>query len=136
MRRDFHPGREHLRRVRPLLPLVRPAGLLGPILSPPPVGAPNWRLDGMIILTTVQESGGAEWYHVSYSRPDRVPSHEDTCAVRAAMFRPDALVIAVYPPVDEYINQHPYCLHLWERLGPERLVPDLRVCEAGSGPSI
>lgn len=119
--------RWHLRRVRQLLPAVCPPDLVGPIVRPD-LGLPMWRLGGVRMLASVQEQPDAvEWYHVSYSREGEIPSHADTCAVRLAMFRHDACVVQVFPPVSEYVNENPHVLHLWQRLGTERLIPDLRV---------
>lgn len=118
--------RQQLQRVRPLLGCWRNY-LAGPYLQG--IGGPSWRAGDLLILATVQPAvDESEWYHVSYSRQDRIPTHEDTLLVRRTMFKPDALAIAVYPPVDEYVNAHPYTLHLWQRLAPAgRLVPDLRM---------
>lgn len=120
-------ARAQLRLIRPMLPMVKSAGLLGPIIDPR-LCHPKWTLGPLVILATVQPADDETlWYHVSYSLADRCPTHEETCAVRAAMFKPDALVVAVFPPVDEYVNHYPFCLHLWQRIGGERLIPDLRV---------
>lgn len=115
--------RSQLRMVRQCMPAER-TGLLGPYVKP----APAWRMGALYVLTSVQPvADGTTWYHVSYSRQDQIPTHEDTCAVRKAFFRADALAVAVFPPVDEYVNIHPRTLHLWQRLLPEdRLIPDLR----------
>lgn len=127
MNRDGHPAREQLRVVRMLLPTTRTPGLLGPIVEAR-AAQPSWRLGELLILASVQPAADdSPWYHVSYSFAERIPTHEDTCRVRAAMFRPEALVVAVFPPVSEYVNLHPFCLHLWQRIGKERLIPDLRV---------
>lgn len=124
-----HPARAQLRLIRPLLPDFKPSNLLGPIIDPR-LGHPTWRLGPLAIIATVQPASDESlWYHVSYSLADRCPTHDETCAVRAAMFRPDALVVAVFPPVDEYVNHMPFCLHLWQRIGGERLIPDLRVSD-------
>lgn len=124
-----HPARAQLRLIRPLLPDFKPAKLLGPIVDPR-LDQPKWTLGSMAILATVQPAADdSPWYHVSYSFADRCPTHDETCAVRSMMFRPDALVVAVFPPVDEYVNHMPFCLHLWQRIGGERLIPDLRVSD-------
>lgn len=126
-----HPARAQLRLIRPLLPDFKTRDLLGPIIDPR-LDQPKWTLGTLAILATVQPAADESlWYHVSYSLADRCPTHDDTCAVRAAMFKPDALVVAVFPPVDEYVNHMPFCLHLWQRIGGERLIPDLRVYVPG-----
>jgi hypothetical protein len=122
-----HPARAQIRMIRHLLPAAKSPGLLGPIIDNR-CGSPIWRIGDLQILATVQpDADGTPWYHVSYSLIDKTPTHEQTCMVRTAMFRPDVVVVAVFPPVDEYVNLHPFCLHLWQRLTKDRLIPDLRV---------
>ncbi len=133
-----HPAREHIKIIRHLLPDAKVPGLLGPIIDNR-IGSPLWRIGDLQILATVQpDTAGTPWYHVSYSLADKTPTHEQTCLVRAAMFKPTAVVVAVFPPVDEYVNLHPFCLHLWQRLTPERLIPDLRIHDLSDliGPTI
>lgn len=125
--KDNHPGREQLKVVRLLMPHALPLGVLGPIIDPR-VGPPVYRYGTLQIFATVQPAADeSPWYHVSYSRSDRVPDHDDTCLVRRVFFKPEALVLAVFPPTDEYVNHHQFCLHLWQRIGGARVVPDLRV---------
>lgn len=114
-------------RARGLIPPRTPA--LGPFLEG--ISSPVWRLGELYMLASVQkDETGRSWYHVSYSRKDICPTQDDSEAVRAAMFQADALVIAVYPPRDEWVCHTSGVLHLWQRLGDDRLVPDLRVKSA------
>lgn len=100
-----------------------------------------WRGRGLLVLADVGQrgdgspAGTASWYHVSFSRTGRMPTYDDAALVRRAFFRPASVVVQVFPPESEHVNDHPYCLHLWERLNPPRLIPDLRVW-AGAGPNM
>lgn len=122
--------RECWARVRPYLrsPSAAP-DMFGPRWHGPPVMNPVWwGRDGLGVLASLDVvADGTRWLHASYSRQDRIPDHADTLAVRRLIFPADAVVIAVLPPEDEYVNDHPRCLHLWQRIGSERLVPDLRL---------
>ena len=53
------------------------------------------------------------WEHVSVSREDRCPTWEEMCQVKALFWDPEDTVIEYHPPASEYVNNHPYCLHLW-----------------------
>ena len=64
------------------------------------------------------------WRHVSIRREDRMPSYRELKAMRARFFPADAEVIQVFPPEEEFVNQHPYCLHLWWNKD-RRLCPSL-----------
>jgi hypothetical protein len=82
---------------------------------------------------TVILSGGYRddipWLHVSTAWRHRLPTWEELHDVRE-LFLDDALVaVQVFPPKAEYINVHPFCLHLYARADGERTVPDLRIVE-------
>jgi hypothetical protein len=55
------------------------------------------------------------WEHVSVaSRSGPCPSWELMASVKALFWRDDEAVIQFHPPRSEYVNAHPYCLHLWK----------------------
>lgn len=56
------------------------------------------------------------WDHVSVSLPgrNRCPTWEEMCEVRDLFFDPSYAVIQIHPAVEDYCNDHPYCLHLWQ----------------------
>lgn len=62
-------------------------------------------------------SDGEGWEHVSVSMLDRCPTWEEMCRVKDAFWSPDDLVIQMHPPASDYVNNHPYCLHLWRKAG-------------------
>lgn len=70
--------------------------------------------------------GAQPWLHVSTSRAERLPSWEDLREVKDLFCGRDRLALQVLPPEAEYVNAHPYVLHLWVALGPGRPVPDFR----------
>ena len=89
-----------------------------------------FRLSTLNVMVGVEVHGPGvgTWLHVSYSLRgvDKPPEHKHTCRVRQLFFDPAQVVIAVFPPAAEYVNDAEV-LHLWSRLDPaERLVPDLR----------
>jgi hypothetical protein len=61
-------------------------------------------------------AGGDEtgWEHVSVSISRRPPNWQEMCFVKRLFWRPDETVMQLHPPESEYINVHPYCLHLWK----------------------
>lgn len=60
-------------------------------------------------------SDGGGWDHVSVSpwNQKRCPTWEEMCAIKDMFFEPEETVIQYHPPHSEYVNNHPYCLHLW-----------------------
>lgn len=73
---------------------------------------------------TVIASDGAGWEHVSVSRKDRCPTWDEMCQVKDLFWGEDDCVIQYHPPKSEYVNNHPYCLHLWRPIGQYLPVPD------------
>lgn len=59
------------------------------------------------------------WEHVSVSTRVRCPTWEEMCYVKSLFWDPEDLVIQIHPPESDYINEHPYCLHLWRPVGVE-----------------
>lgn len=51
--------------------------------------------------------------HVSMSYPRHMPSWKEIKAVRESFFFNDEVVAQVLPPRAEWINDHPFCHHLW-----------------------
>ena len=62
-------------------------------------------------------SDGEGWEHVSVSLPGRCPNWREMCAIKALFWDDNDFVIQIHPTVDEYVNNHPYCLHLWRKAG-------------------
>lgn len=58
-------------------------------------------------------SWGGGWDHVSVSFPNRCPTWEEMCEIKQMFFRPDEVCVQYHPAESEYVNTHPYCLHIW-----------------------
>jgi len=61
------------------------------------------------------EAGLSKWEHVSVSifRRKMCPSWEDMCLAKSIFWEPEDCVVQFHPPESDYVNQHPYTLHLW-----------------------
>lgn len=68
-------------------------------------------------------SEGLGWEHVSASLPTRCPTWSEMCEVKAMFWGPEDCVVQYHPPESEYVNCHPYCLHLWRPIGTSLLRP-------------
>jgi hypothetical protein len=55
------------------------------------------------------------WEHVSVSTERRPPNWQEMCFVKDLFWSEDECAIQYHPPKSEYVNNHPYCLHLWSR---------------------
>lgn len=61
----------------------------------------------------VMAGRGLGWEHVSVSLPFRCPTWAEMCAIKRLFFEPDEVVVQYHPAEAEYVNFHPYCLHMW-----------------------
>ena len=68
-------------------------------------------------------SWGMGWEHVSVSLPNRCPTWEELHFVKRAWWRGGETVIQYHPAETEYVNYHPFCLHLWRPIGQEVPTP-------------
>lgn len=64
------------------------------------------------------------WEHVSITVKNRrgvqlgrCPTWEQMAKVKATFWSDDEAVMQLHPPRSDYVNHHPYCLHLWRPVG-------------------
>lgn len=65
-----------------------------------------------VILSVAVEDDQRKWLHVSLAHRNRLPTYETLKLVKDT-FIGDRKAIQVFPSEKEYVNKHPYCLHLW-----------------------
>lgn len=73
-------------------------------------------LDGGRVI--VSKDGGL--WHLSMSYPGKIPSYEQLKSARYKYLPDDILVAQLFPPSKDFVNLHPYVLHLWQ-LKPEEV---------------
>ena len=78
---------------------------------------------GLRVIITVEVHEGQKWWHVSVSRENRLPTWQDIRKVKDLFVGADEKAIMVLPSDDEYVNVHPYCMHLYCNLNRDPL-PD------------
>lgn len=57
-------------------------------------------------------SGG--WEHVSIDGKKRTPDWEEMCRLKDMFFEDNECCVQYHPPKIEYVNNIPYCLHIWK----------------------
>lgn len=70
-------------------------------------------------------SDGMGWDHVSVSREDRIPNWREMCDIKKIFWDPEDCVIQFHPPESQYVNNHPYVLHLWRPQNEKIPMPPL-----------
>jgi len=68
---------------------------------------------------TVIASIGEGWEHVSVSRTNRCPNWPEMDHIKRLFFRDNETVMQLHVPIQDHINFHPNCLHLWRPLNAE-----------------
>jgi hypothetical protein len=58
-------------------------------------------------------SDGQDWEHVSVSLSTRCPTWDEMNKVKNLFWDETDAVMQLHPPISNYVNNHPYCLHLW-----------------------
>lgn len=75
-----------------------------------------------------QVSDGMGWQHVSVTLTkdiglgkkknlvtvERCPTWEEMCYVKSLFWEDEESVMQLHPPKSQWVNNHPYCLHLWK----------------------
>lgn len=76
-------------------------------------------VDGRSFFVIASNGGG--WDHVSVSpcsrKRQRCPTWEEMCAIKDMFFAPEECVMQLHPAKSQYVNDHPFCLHLWRPNG-------------------
>ena len=96
----------------------------GPYKSDPGYSCGLFKIPYKSRTMTVLVSDGTVdgWEHVSVSLENRNPNWEEMCFIKDLFWYAEEAVVQYHPPKSEYVNNHPYCLHLWRQLGKN---PDL-----------
>jgi len=75
-----------------------------------------FRKDGHMVNCVVSDGGG--WEHVSVTiNRARTPGWDTMCFVKDQFWGEEDVVMQIHPRKSDYVNFHPYCLHLWRRTG-------------------
>ena len=84
---------------------------------------------------TVVFSWGGGWDHVSVSFRNRTPTWEEMAEIKKLFFRPEEVCVEYHPDESEYVNNMPYCLHIWRPQGEELPTPPSWMVGAKTGVS-
>lgn len=86
--------------------------------------------DGEFYLVIV--TNGLGWDHVSVTlhkkngaNIKRCPTYEEMLMVKEKIFNEEEVVFQLHPREEDYIDTHPYCLHLWKPNNCSMAVPPL-----------
>lgn len=85
-----------------------------------------FRVESLKLKRTLQviASDGEGWEHVSVSDTVRCPTWFEMCFIKDLFWDDSDCVVQYHPPKSEYVNNHPYCLHLWRPTEQSIPLPD------------
>lgn len=82
----------------------------------------------------VVAASGEGWDHVSVSlhrkngaNIKKCPSFEEMMMIKEKTFEDNEIVFQIHPKEEDYINTHPFCLHLWKPCNYDINVPPLNL---------
>ena len=68
-------------------------------------------------------SWGAGFEHCSVSMPTRCPSWDQMCSMKELLWEDDEVCMQLHPAKKDWVNNHPYCLHIWKPINKEIPLP-------------
>lgn len=87
----------------------------------------RFTIDGHLVRCITSDGSGApdedqwKWQHVSVSLEyeQKPPPWAIMCKIKELFWEDEDWVLQFHPAKSEYVNFHPYCLHLWRYIGKE-----------------
>jgi hypothetical protein len=107
--------------------------LTGEYASPPKSGCQGAFKVALPCMLMIIASDGIDdvaegWEHVSVSTAKRTPTWQEMQWVKGQFWEDSEIVVQFHPAKSNYINNHPYCLHMWRhRMLPPLMPPQLLV---------
>lgn len=101
--------------------------VLPPIVDECRIDGPRGTRSGACVLQRrntrlrVIFSDGMGWDHVSVSLATRCPTWEEMCFVKDVFFQPCEVAMQIHPAKSDYVNNQPFCLHLWRPQQPQEI---------------
>ena len=71
---------------------------------------------------TIIVSIDAGKWHLSISTPNASPSYKEIKAARYKLIPDNVTMAQIFPPMEEFIDVHHYCHHLWEIEGQQPMM--------------
>lgn len=80
-------------------------------------------LDGEIYQVMISDNCG--WRHASIANAQKkiLPSWTAMCRIKELFWSDESWVVQFHPARDDYVNDHPFVLHLWEPLDEKLPIP-------------
>lgn len=63
------------------------------------------------------------WEHLSVSMPNKTPSWDQMCRMKDIFWNDDETCVQFHPKKEDYVNNHPHCLHIWKPVNEKLPIP-------------
>lgn len=107
-----------LDEFRIVIPRFGPGGnMAGAFEIPSPATGAKLR-----VIVSVGSGVGHEmemWDHASVSLPNRCPNWQEMELIKRKFFHDHECAMQLHVPVEDHIDNHPYCLHIWRPVKAE-----------------
>lgn len=110
----------------PILPKLEACRRIHPILGAGERGKPHGYFESgplRIVSSGTDHPDNLGWEHVSVSCSNRCPTWDEMCKVKWLFWDDSETVLQFHPAKKDYVNQHPFCLHLWKKIGENAELP-------------
>ena len=67
----------------------------------------------------VKFTRGFGWEHLSASTRNKTPEWDIMCKLKEIFWRDDECCVEYHPKREDYVNNMPYCLHIWKKIDSE-----------------
>lgn len=71
----------------------------------------------------VKFTQGFGWEHLSVSTRNKVPEWDIMCKLKEIFWRDDECCVEYHPKKEDYVNNMPYCLHIWKKIDEDWEMP-------------
>jgi hypothetical protein len=112
-------------RKRDYPPFSEDGDAFGTFFIPTGNKHPAYHPSGEESLIVIASSNDPDWHHVTVHLLHRCPTWEEMAFVKRAFFGDEVVAVQYHPKESEYINTHPFMLHLWS-YQKDIPMPDLR----------
>lgn len=68
-------------------------------------------------------SWGCGFEHLSVSTPVKTPTWEQMCFMKDIFWNDDEVCMQLHPKKEDYVDNMPYCLHIWKPINKEIPTP-------------
>lgn len=91
-----------------------------------PMGMFHLRHNSVVLRCIAYNGESDGWEHVSVSIPgiNRTPTWGEMCFVKNAFWPEEDAVVQYHPAKEDYVNMHPFCLHLFRPVDGKFPKPD------------